>query len=124
MNEMSVNLHECKHCDGTGTCKNGKDECSCLACHKRNELPFWIKKHQFGLLCGSYGGIGKTDLLTERMHNRMAPMLAFFLIFSLLLLIFWAAFSKSQFFSELLAFSSAIIGSVVGYYFSSKEKHS
>ena len=28
----------------------------------------------------------------------------------------------ASFFSELLAFSSAIIGSVAGYYFSSKEK--
>jgi len=56
------------------------------------------------------------------MHNRIAPMLAIYLVVSLLAKILWAAVIESQFFSELLAFSSAIIGSVAGYYFSSKEK--
>jgi len=60
--------------------------------------------------------------LTERMHNRTAPMLAFFLVIGLLVIIATAAFTENKFFSELLAFSSAIIGSVVGYYFSNKEK--
>jgi len=122
MKEITVNLHECKHCSGIGTCKNGKDESSCLACARKNDLPFYNQKNQFGLLCGSCGGIGMAEPLSERMHNRIAPMLAISLVVGLLAIISWAAFSNSQFFSELLAFSSAIIGSVVGYYFSNKEK--
>jgi len=122
MNKITINLHDCKHCEGVGTCKNGKDGCSCLACAKKNDLPFYRLNNQFGLLCGSCGGIGMAEPLSERMHNRIAPMLAIFLVVGLLIIISCAAFFSSQFFSELLAFSSAIIGSVVGYYFSSKEK--
>jgi len=48
----------------------------------------------------------------------MAPMLAIFLVVGLLVIISVAALIESPFFSELLAFSSAIIGSVIGYYFS------
>jgi len=122
MKEITVNLHDCKHCNGSGTCKNGKDDCSCLACAKKNDLPFYRLDNSFGLLCGSCGGIGKAEPLTERMNKRMGPMLAFTLVVGLLVLVSCAAFTKSPFFSELLAFSSAIIGSVSGYYFSSKER--
>jgi hypothetical protein len=122
MKEITVNLHDCKHCEGLGTCKNGKDGYSCLACAKKNELPFYKSNHQIGLLCGSCGGIGKAEPLTERMHNRIAPLLAIYLVISLLAIVLWAAVTESQFFSELLVFSSAIIGSVAGYYFSSKDK--
>ena len=120
MKDIILNLHDCKHCEGKGTCKNGREESSCLACAKKNDLPFWKQSNQYGLLCGSCGGIGKAEPLTERMNKRIAPMLAIFLVSGLLCLIFWAAISESPFFSELLAFSSAIIGSVVGYYFSGK----
>ena len=122
MKEMTVNLYECRHCDGLGTCKSGENGASCLACYKKNELPFLSRKNQFGLLCGSCGGIGKAEPLTERMHNRIAPMLAVIMVFSLLVIISVAAFNESPFFSELLAFSSAIIGSVIGFYFSSTGK--
>ncbi len=120
MKEIVVNLHECKHCNSSGTCKNGNDGSSCLACAKKNDISFWRQKNQFGLLCGSCGGIGNAEPLTERMHNRTAPMLAIYLIISLLSIILWAALNESQFFSELLVFSSTIIGSIVGYYFSNK----
>ena len=120
--EVIANLHECKHCSGTGTCSNGKDSASCYACAKRNELPSWRRKNSNGLMCGSCGGIGKAEPLTERINKRVAPLLAIYLSIALLALVFFAAFSKSQFFSEILAFSSAIIGAVVGFYFSSRSK--
>ncbi|ACR12609.1 conserved hypothetical protein [Teredinibacter turnerae T7901] len=47
-------------------------------------------------------------------------MLAIVLTFSLLILVSLAALLNSAHFNELLAFSSAIIGTVVGFYFSSK----
>lgn len=119
--EVISNLYDCKHCDGAGTCKNGKEGASCVACAKKHELSFWRQRGQWGLMCGSCGGIGKAEPLTERMNKRIAPMLAIVLTFSLLVIISLAALLKSQHFAELLAFGSAIIGSVVGFYFSSRE---
>lgn len=120
--ELTVNLHECKHCSGTGTCTNGLDGNSCYACAERNELPFWRRKNQHGLMCGSCGGIGKAEPMTERINKRVAPLLAIYLSVALIAIMFFAAFTESKFFSEILAFSSAIIGAVVGFYFSSRSK--
>jgi len=94
MHELKVNLHECKHCSGSGTCKNSKNESSCLACAKKSELPFWRLSNQHGLLCGSYGGIGQAEPLTERINKRVAPLLAIYLITSLLALIFFAPYQR------------------------------
>lgn len=120
--EVTANLHECKHCSGTGTCTNGLDAASCYACAERNELPRWRRKNQHGLMCGSCGGIGKAEPMTERINKRVAPLLAIYLSIALIVLMFFAAFTESPFFSEILAFSSAIIGAVVGFYFSNRSK--
>lgn len=122
--EVVSNLYDCKHCAGSGTCTNGKDSESCLACAKRNELPFWRQRGQFGLMCGSCGGIGQAEPLTERMNKRIAPMLAIVLTILLVVIVALAAFLNNQHFSELLAFGSAIVGSVSGYYFSSRQNKS
>ncbi|WP_417539065.1 hypothetical protein [Marinobacter sp.] len=53
------------------------------------------------------------------MNKRIAPMLALMLPAALLIMVSMAAMFESPYFSELLAFSSAIIGSVAGFYFSS-----
>lgn len=55
------------------------------------------------------------------MNKRIAPVLAIYLTGILLGLLTYALIMESQYFTELLAFSSAIIGSVVGYYFSNKK---
>lgn len=96
----------------------GRDGSSCLACAKRNELKFWQLKNQHGLMCGSCGGIGKAEPMTERLNKRAAPLLALMLTLGILALITFATLTKSPYFSELLAFGSAIIGAVAGYYFS------
>lgn len=69
-------------------------------------------------MCGSCGGIGKAEPLTERINKRAAPLLAIMLTIGILSLVTFATISKSPYFSELLAFGSAIIGAVAGYYFS------
>jgi hypothetical protein len=120
MNNITANLFDCKHCEGTGTCRNGKDGCSCAVCIKRNELP---KNEYFGLACGSCGGIGKAEPTTERMNKRIAPALAITLVVSLLVMISFSSIMQNKYFSELLAFSSAIIGSLVGFYFSHQNKN-
>lgn len=122
--DVTVNLHDCQHCSGTGTCTTGKDASSCYACAKRNELPFWRRKIEYGLMCGSCGGIGKAEPMTERINKRVAPLLAIYLSITLVVMIFIAAITKNPFFSELLAFCSAIIGTVAGFYFSSRTNRS
>jgi len=117
MNDTKANLYDCKHCGGAGTCSTGKDGMSCLSCVKQNDLK---GKDHFGLMCGSCGGIGKAEPMTERMNKRISPLLALYLSAALLVIISLAAFTRSPYFSELLAFSSAIIGTICGYYFSSK----
>lgn len=116
--QVIASLYECKHCSGTGTCANGKNSSSCYACAKRNELWFWQLSKKYGLMCGSCGGIGKAEPMTERLNKRIAPLLALMLTFGILGIITFATITKSPYFSELLAFGSAIIGAVAGYYFS------
>ncbi|QKG98511.1 hypothetical protein HRJ35_05960 [Shewanella oneidensis MR-1] len=53
------------------------------------------------------------------MNKRAAPILAIMLVIALLIIISLAALFENKYFTELLAFSSAIIGSICGYYFSS-----
>ncbi|WP_155489115.1 molecular chaperone DnaJ [Photobacterium leiognathi] len=121
MEVNKLNLYECKHCTGTGTCTTGHNQDSCRACIQRAEIPFWRRKNQTGLICGVCSGLGITEPTTDRMNKRIAPVLAIYLTGILLGLLTYALIMESQYFTELLAFSSAIIGSVVGYYFSNKK---
>lgn len=116
-NPIKSNLYPCAHCEQTGTCRSGSDGTSCNACIKRNELR---GKNYLGLACGICGGIGQTEPMTERMNKRTAPLLAICIVVSLLILIGISLAIKSDHFNQILAFSSAIIGSVVGFYFSGK----
>ena len=120
--QITANLYECKHCSGLGTCTNGRDADACLACARKNEISFWQRKKQKGLICGSCGGIGRAEPMTERMNKRIAPLLALLLTFVLFVLIFVAVLITSPYFSEIIAFSGALIGSVAGFYFSSNQK--
>lgn len=107
---------------GTGTCTTGDNHHSCRACIKRSELPFWQRKNQSGIICSVCGGLGMAEPTTDRMNKRITPLLAIYLSAFIIGLLFYALITKSQHFSEILAFSSAIIGSVTGYFFSSKNK--
>ncbi|WP_167331684.1 molecular chaperone DnaJ [Desulfogranum mediterraneum] len=121
MTESSVNLHDCSHCKGTGTCDNGEDGYSCSVCAKEQGF-FWNRKKRKGLPCCVCGGMGRTEATTDRLNKRMAPALAMYLSGMLLLLVMVALLLNSQHFNEILAFSSAIIGSVTGFYFSNRGK--
>ncbi|WP_210330706.1 molecular chaperone DnaJ [Aliikangiella sp. G2MR2-5] len=119
MQDIKSNLYECKHCDGLGTCKNADDDKSCQVCIKSNEIKGTDLR---GLTCGTCGGIGLAEPLTERINKRTAPLLALGMVVALIILIFISAIFRSEYFSEILAFSSAIIGTVCGYYFSGANK--
>lgn len=115
MHNVTANLYECLHCKGEGTCRNAENGVSCAACIKRNELkgaPYT------GLICQSCGGIGKADPMTERIDKRAAPLLALGTVFGLLIIVATSAFISSPHFAQIIAFAGAIIGSIIGFYFS------
>lgn len=62
MEQVKANLYPCAHCAGSGTCRNGIEQASCMACVDKNELK---GKEHVGLMCGSCGGLGVAEPLTE-----------------------------------------------------------
>jgi len=75
-------------------------------------------KELYGLACWVYNGLGLAEPRTERLNNRIKPVLLMMLIFFLLSGIFVSAMLESPYFSQILAFSGTLLGSIVGYYFS------
>lgn len=112
-------LHQCGHCNGSGTCATGPGGTSCMVCVSRNELN--KRKVYTGLACGACGGVGKTDTITYRMQHRMQPLLSISLVLISTILIIFFGLTKSPYCHEILTFCTTILGSVVGYYFSKSE---
>ncbi|HEJ1327452.1 molecular chaperone DnaJ [Pseudomonas aeruginosa] len=119
MHEIKSNLYLCAHCSGVGTCRNGINHLSCAVCIKEHEL----KGKEFdGLPCGVCGGIGQAEPRTERINKRMPALLGFMVVFLLMLGVFVSAATKSQYFNQVLAFAAPLIGTVLGFYYSSRNK--
>jgi hypothetical protein len=116
MSEIKSNLYPCKHCGETGTCTSGEGGVGCAVCMKNHEL----KKSAaaFGITCGSCGGLGLAETRTERMHNRLPTMLAIVFVMFLLIFTFMLAILENKNFPAFLAFSAALLGSIVTFYFS------
>ncbi|QNV69349.1 molecular chaperone DnaJ (plasmid) [Pseudomonas sp. CFA] len=114
--EVKSNLYPCSHCDRTGTCNRAVEGASCAACVNASEL----KGIHVGLPCGTCGGIGHAEPLTERYNKRLPLFMGLAVVFSLLLGVFWGAVTESRYFTELLAFSGPLIGVVLAYYFSAR----
>ena len=116
MNEIKSNLYPCKHCSETGVCSSGKDNASCMACVKYHGLK---KNIEFvGLACGTCGGLGQSEPVTERMNKRTKPLLAISIVFMVLLFLFFLGITNNAYFSEFLAFSGTLIGGITAFYFS------
>lgn len=116
MSELKSNLYPCKHCGETGTCTSGEGGAGCAVCIKNHEL----KKSAaaFGITCGSCGGLGLAEPMTERMHKRLPTILSLILVTLLIFLSFILAALNNDHFTEFLAFSAALLGSIVTFYFS------
>ncbi|WP_428037056.1 molecular chaperone DnaJ, partial [Amphritea sp.] len=99
----------------TGTCSSGKEGASCQACVKNHELKG--KQPYYGLACGTCNGIGQAEPTTERMNKRIKPMLALAIVFLILTFTFALALMRNQYFTEFLAFSGTLMGSVTAFYF-------
>ncbi|ADO00844.1 hypothetical protein Gbem_4144 [Citrifermentans bemidjiense Bem] len=109
---------KCAHCAGTGTCKNGQNETSCLVCIKEQKVK--IIDSTFGIVCSVCHGVGITEPKSVRLHNRIVPVLAMMIVYVALFLVM--ILSTREHFSEVLAFAATLIGSVTGYYFGGKAK--
>lgn len=68
-------------------------------------------------MCGSCGGLGVAEPLTERLNNRIKPLLAMSTVFVMLIFMFILAVIQSPYFTEVLAFASTLIGGIVTYYY-------
>lgn len=119
MHEVKSNLYPCAHCSGTGTCNSGASGGSCAACTKAHELR---GKDIVGLPCGVCGGIGQAEPRTERINKRMPALLGFSVVFLLVVGVFASAILKSEHFNAILAFAGPLIGTVLGFYYSSRNK--
>lgn len=117
MDEMS-GLVKCAHCAGTGTCKNGENDKSCLVCIKEQKVK--VTDSTSGLVCSVCHGVGITEPKSARLHNRIVPVLAMMIVYVALFLVM--VLSTKEHFSEVLAFAATLIGSVTGYYFGGKTK--
>ena len=117
MHDIKSNLYPCSHCAGIGTCKNGQNLHSCAVCINQSDLK---GKDFLGLPCSICGGIGLAEPKTERINKRMPALLGFGVVLLLILLVFFAALTNSNYFSEVLAFSGTLIGTVLGFYYSAR----
>ncbi|MBU6950925.1 molecular chaperone DnaJ [Hahella sp. HN01] len=119
MDEKKLSMFPCAHCKESGTCAQGKDGASCNVCVKRNELR---GKEHFGLACGICGGLGLAEPFTDRLNKRFPAIMAILVVFSLMFIVSVAAFINNQHFSEILAFSGTLIGTVISYFYSNSNK--
>lgn len=112
-------LHDCAHCQKTGICKSGPSGESCAICVQRNELK---RGHYFGLSCGTCGGLGVTDTMTNRLTHRTQPILSIILVLASFFLVAFFGFLQNPYFHEILAFCTTTVGGVIGSYFSSTRR--
>jgi hypothetical protein len=123
--KVQVKVIPCRHCNSEGTFRSGENGNSCEVCVRKNlkwTLAFCFSKPRYGMVCSVCKGIGEIEPFTERLHNRIVPALAIVLVYFALALVWFMAFLENQYFSEILAFSSTLIGSITGYYFGGKNK--
>lgn len=108
---------DCAHCKGTGTCHSSREGASCFVCIRAAKVKEFTDV-QFGLVCSVCEGNGYNEPFSERLQERIGPMLALALCYLTLVLVFFAV-GKSEF-DKVLPFSATIIGSVTGFYFGSR----
>lgn len=118
--EKGADRFPCAHCQGSGTCSTGENGQSCDFCIKEAKA----NKNAIGVVCGVCGGVGIAELKTDRINKRTTSILAILIAYFALALVLLFGLIKSEFFSETLAFSGTLIGSITGYYFSGKGQKS
>src|ERR1700738_4999906 len=120
-------FQSCAHCEGKGTCKNGKDDTGCLICfaHWSQRYPKMKDVHELGAIkCSTCWGRGiveppgatKWDYKTPAYLGAALAGCSFALLFTL-------AFMKdSEGFAKALVFAGTLLGSITGYYFGGQRR--
>lgn len=116
MNENEHNLYPCAHCQGSGTCSTGNNGESCHVCINETKAA----RNSYGLVCSVCGGVGFAELKTDKINKRVTSILAMLIAYFALALVLILAVTNNKYFSEALAFSGTLIGSITGFYFSNK----
>jgi len=114
--EDRIHLEKCGHCDGTGTCKNGKDGQSCPRCARR--FLFFKYSPPYGLVCSVCKGEGHIEPMGSRFLYRTGPMLAIYIMATAIMTIIYG---QKEHFTEVLAFLGTLTGAVTGFYFGRKQ---
>jgi uncharacterized membrane protein len=115
----------CKHCNETGTCRNGEGDASCDRC-----AAFWSgRDKQFpktgkhtGLVCSVCSGRGLAETASSQWDYRFPVILAILFIVIAFGLLYY--FQNSPHFDTILVFVSTLVGSVTGYYFGGERRRS
>lgn len=111
-------LVACKHCNESGTCRNGEGDASCDRC-----ATFWSGSDQrfpktgkhTGLVCSVCMGRGLAETASSQWDYRFPGILAILFVLVAFGLLFY--FNQSAHFDKILVFVSTLVGSVTGYYF-------
>ena len=115
--QTSTELIPCAHCEGTGTCTTDALE-SCAVCCRESKVKLGSKQ----IVCSVCGGLGVAETTTSRMRNRIVPTLAILIAYFSLVLVWFSMFLRTELFSEVLAFSATLVGSITGYYFGGRDR--
>ena len=111
-------LVACKHCNESGTCRNGEGDASCDRC-----AAFWSGRDQqfpktgkhTGLVCSVCMGRGLAETASSQWDYRFPGILAILFVGVAFGLLYY--FNNSPHFDKILVFVSTLVGSVTGYYF-------
>ena len=123
----------CPHCSvnniATGTCRNGNDGRSCLACIRRWSRPPWWRRWMeqtlpvesdkaVGTWCGVCYGRGIVEGATFKIRNYFPFFFA--LTFVLVSMAYFFLFSEKD--DKLTSSLTTILGTIIGFYFGGKSK--
>jgi len=114
--DKQLEMQRCAHCNGSGTCRNGKDGESCAVCSKISIFSKYQPAH--GLVCSICKGTGFIEPVALRLKYRTGPVIAMFVTVTAVITII---VGHENHFSEVLAFLGTLTGSITGFYFSRKK---
>lgn len=120
-----VNLNECKHCSGTGTCStvDGKSCGKCIQEAKLKTLTSFFSNNNnigdTGLVCGVCDGLGQAQTKTNKINSRARFSLALWI--TLPVLIIAVILKDSSNFPAYLTFAGTLIASITGFYFAHRD---
>jgi hypothetical protein len=98
----------CAHCEGSGTCKNGKDGVSCDRCLEKARAKQWVLgkprniQSPVGLPCSVCEGVGEPKSLSFK--RTIAPALALLIVATAILLIAVISAHGPEHHGEVIAF--------------------